>query len=146
VWQVAEELLRHGATKVIDLQDSHGRSPLFRAAFMGKPQVSLSPLTFPTLNARRPLSIGKHERGVHSNARLYVSIRVRTHHLLCSRAHTHTTRPFATLSPPSLPLSLDQFCDMDERMQRVASARLVLPHVLLVLRLSIGTNAMSCNS
>jgi len=36
VRQVAEELLRHGALKVIDMPDSHGRTPLFRAAFMGK--------------------------------------------------------------------------------------------------------------
>lgn len=36
---VAEELLRHGAAAVIDLQDSHGRTPLFRAAFMKKPQT-----------------------------------------------------------------------------------------------------------
>ena len=34
---MAVELLRHGAAKVIDLPDSHGRTPLFRAAFMGKP-------------------------------------------------------------------------------------------------------------
>ncbi|EKX42085.1 hypothetical protein GUITHDRAFT_111938 [Guillardia theta CCMP2712] len=36
---VLRELLRHGATSVIDLQDSHGRTPIFRAAFMRKPEA-----------------------------------------------------------------------------------------------------------
>ena len=54
-WQVAEELLRHGATKVIDLQDSHGRSPLFRAAFMGKPAVSFPPPCLPHVSPSRRL-------------------------------------------------------------------------------------------
>ena len=35
--EVITELLRHGAARVIDLPDSHGRTPIFRAAFMGKP-------------------------------------------------------------------------------------------------------------
>ncbi|KAJ1487942.1 hypothetical protein T484DRAFT_1784774 [Baffinella frigidus] len=33
---VLELLLRHGAASVINVADNHGRTPVFRAAFMGK--------------------------------------------------------------------------------------------------------------